>query len=116
MMSDKTLLEKFDELIFWIKLSVMPTIRKVIVDNLRSDVDKLVYHLSDGKRSTRDIAGIITRGGRSITHVTIRNMWKKWAILYMVMPTKRKGRYKRIVGLESIGIEIPSLEATVANE
>lgn len=115
-MSEKALLEKLDELIFWTKLSAMSSIRKVIVDNLRSDIDKLVYQLSDGNRSTRGIANAITRGGRSITHVTITNMWKKWAILNLVMPTQRKGRYKRIISLESLGIEIPQLEVSSENE
>lgn len=115
-MSDKELLEKLDELIFWTKLSAMPNIRKVIVDNLRSDIDKLVYQLSDENRSTREIADIITRGGRNISHVTVMNMWKKWAILDMVMPSGRRGRYRRIVSLESIGIEIPPLEVATENE
>ena len=111
-----TLLEKLDELIFWTRLSAMPSIRKTIVDNLRSDIDKLVYHFSDGNRSTREIATMIIRGGRRITHVTVMNMWRKWAILNMVMPTQRRGRYRRIVSLESLGIEIPQLEVSSEEE
>jgi len=106
----EALLEKLDELIFWIKLSVMPTIRKTIVDHLRSDIDKLVYELSDGNRSTREIASMVSRVGRDISHVTVANMWKKWAILNLVMPAQRRGRYERLISLESIGIEVPQLE------
>jgi len=104
------LIAKLDELIFWTKLSVLPAIRKVIVDNLRSDIDKLVYELSDGKRSTREIASIITKGGRKISYVTVANMWKKWSILNIVMPAQRKGRYKKIISIESLGIQVPKIE------
>jgi len=112
----ETLLEKLDELIFWTKLSVMPTIRKTVVDYLRSDIDKLVYELSDGERSTREIAQIISRGGREISHVTVARMWSKWSILNLVMPAQRKGRYKRLISLESLGIEVPELEVSLEVE
>ena len=108
-MSERALIEKLDELILWTKFSAMPTLRKTIVDYLRSDIDKLVYELSDGSRSTRDIAQMISSGGRDISHVTIANMWRKWSILNIVMPAQRKGRYRRLVSLESIGIEVPQL-------
>jgi len=110
----KSLSEKLEELIFWTKFSAFPTFRALLIDNLRDDVDKLVYELSDGERSTRDIAHTISREGRRITHVTIANMWKKWAILNLVIPAERKGRYKRAISLESLGIEIPEVETTPA--
>ena len=115
-MSERDLLERLDELIFWTRLSAMPSIRKTVVDNLRTDIDKLVYQLSDGNRSTREIANTIRQGGRSITHVTVANMWKKWVILDLVMPTRRRGRYMRVISLESLGIEIPQLEVPSENE
>jgi len=101
--------EKLDELIFWTRFSALPALRASLVDALREDVDKLVYELSNGERSTRDITRMISRGGRRITHATVANMWKKWSILNLVMPAQRKGRYKRLVSLESLGIEIPQL-------
>lgn len=112
-MSDvQSLSEKLDELIFWTKFSALPTFRALLMDDLREDVDKLVYELSDGERSTRDIARTISRGGRKITHATVANMWKKLAIQNLVIPAQRKGRYKRAVSLETLGIEIPEVEAT----
>jgi len=108
-LSEKNLLDALGELIFWTKLSAMPSIRKTIVDNLRSDTDKLVYELSDGNRSTREIANIISKRGKKISYVTIANMWKKWSILNIVMSAQRKGRYKKIISLESLGIEVPKI-------
>jgi len=104
--------EKLDELIFWTKFSALPTFRALLMDTLREDVDKLVYELSNGERSTRDIAQTVLRSGRRITHVTVANMWKKWSILNLVMPAQRKGRHKRVISLESLGIEIPQLEVS----
>lgn len=116
-MSDvQSLSEKLDELIFWTKFSALPTFRALLMDTLREDIDKLVYELSDGERSTRDIARMVSRGGRRITHVTVANMWKKWAILHLVMAAQRKGRYKRVISLESLGIEIPQIEVSSEDE
>lgn len=109
-MSEREIIDRLNELIFWTRFSAMPTFRASLLENLRTDVDKLVYELSDGNRSTREIASMISRGGRSVTHVTVSNMWRKWAILNLVMLAERRGRYRRIYPLESMGIEVPSLE------
>jgi hypothetical protein len=107
---EKTLSEKIDELIFWTKFSALPTFRALLMDTLREDVDKIVYELSDGEKSTREIAYMISARGRRITHVTIANMWKKWSIMNLVMPAQREGRYKKVLSLKELGIEIPKLE------
>lgn len=105
-----SLSEKLDELIFWTKFSVLPTFSALLKDALRDDTDKLVYELSDGNRSTREIARLISKGGRKITHVTVANMWQKWSLMNLVMPARRRGRYRRVVSLESMGIEVPKVE------
>lgn len=105
----ESLSEKLDELIFWSRFSALPQFRALLIDTLREDIDKLVYELSDGRRSTREISKTISRGGRTITHATVANMWKKWSILNLVMPAQRKGRFKRLVSLKSLGIEKPQL-------
>ena len=115
MSESESLSEKLDELIFWTRFSALPTFRALLMDTLREDVDKLVYELSDGERSTREIAQIVSRGGRRIAHATVANMWRKWSLMNLVMPAGRRGRYRRVVSLESIGIEIPPLE-TVRSE
>ena len=110
MSETRSLSEKLDELIFWTKFSALPTFRALLTGTLRDDVDKLVYELSDGERSTREIARLISRGGRRITHTTVANMWQKWSLMNLVMPAERRGRHRRVVSLESIGIEVPSCE------
>lgn len=104
-----SLSEKLDELIFWTRFTALPTFTSLLKNALRDDIGKLVYQLSDGERSTREIANLISRGGRRITHATVANMWQKWSLMSLVMPARRRGRYRRVVSLESIGIEVPSV-------
>jgi len=116
-LSDSTFLsEKLDELIFWTKFSALPTFSALLKNALRDDVDKLIYELSDGERSTREIERLITGGGRRVTHATVANLWQKWNLTNLVMPAMRRGRYKRVVPLESIGIDVPPLRVTTTEE
>lgn len=94
----------------------MPTFSALLKNALRDDVDKLIYELSDGERSTREIERLITGGGRRVTHATVANLWQKWNLTNLVMPAMRRGRYKRVVPLESIGIDVPPLRVTTTEE
>ncbi len=80
---------------------------------LRDEIDKMVYELSDGKRSTRDIAQIVCSSGRKTSHVTVGNLWEKWSLLNLVIPANRKGRVKRVLSLDSIGISVPKYTSAV---
>ena len=102
--------DKIDELIFWVKYSVWKTLLTDLKVNLKDDVDKLVYELSDGKNSTRDIAQIISKSGRKVTHVTVANLWQRWASVPIVIPTSKTGRYRKVVSLKTTGIEIPAID------
>lgn len=108
--------EKLDELIFWTKFSALPTFTALLRNELRSDVDKLIYELSDGERSTREIARLISEGGKKVTHTSVANMWQKLSIMNLVMPVRRKGRYKKAVSLDSIGIKIPELDLSAGKK
>lgn len=109
MVEEELIIDKLDELIFWTKFSALPTFRSLLLENLKGEIDQLVYELSDGERSTRDIAKILSKGGLRITHVTVANMWNKWLILNLVIPAKRKGRYRKVLSLESVGIKTPPI-------
>jgi len=53
---------------------------------------------------------MLTKGGRKLTHVTVANMWQRWNILNIVIPAERVGRFKKVLSLESLGIEIPPIK------
>lgn len=101
--------EELAEIKVWIRVSALPVIRKAALENLRGSIDKLVYELSDGTRSTREIASEVTTAKKSIAHTTVANMWKRWAAIGLVVPSARIGRYKKVTSLESLGIEIPKI-------
>ena len=60
-----------------------------------------IYQLTDGNNSTRDIAAKLTQ---KCTHVTVSNIWKKWASKWIVIPAETKGRFKAAFNLEEYGI------------
>jgi len=97
------------------KFSAMSTFIPILRNSLRDDIDKLVYELSDGERTTREIAQKVTESGRKISHVTVANMWEKWQLQNLVLEANRKGRFKRIISLESIGMKIPESLVSVDN-
>jgi hypothetical protein len=96
------------ELVRWSKFEVIPKLRTVLEQNLPSDKEKKIYELSDGERSTRDIAKL-----SGVSHQTIANYWEKWSKLGIVDTTETKeGRYRRICSLEQVGLEVPEVKVT----
>lgn len=109
-MSEEFDSEKLDELIFWVRYPVWKTFLNDLKTTLRDDVDKLVYELSDGKNSTRDIAQNVIKMGKKVSNVTVANMWQKWALIPLVIPARTTGRYRKVVSLKSVGIDLPILD------
>ena len=68
---------------------------------------KKIYHLSNGKNSSRSIAENV-----SVSHSTILNYWNTWSNFNIVEPIPVKGggsRYKKIFNLEDFGITTPKI-------
>jgi len=104
--SQKTV-ELLEEILKWVKFLGWKSAKEVLLDTLKDDISKLVYHYSDGSTS-RDIAKKLP-----ISHMTVTVYWKKWAKIGIVEPFKVKGggkRYKKIFDLEEFGIEIPEIK------
>lgn len=98
----KEIIELLQELLKWIKASTRPIIKKLFEDNIKTDVEKLVYELSDGK-SSPIIASIV-----GIDPSTVRDYWGKWANAGMmeVCPNYKR-RYCKLFSLSELGIEAP---------
>lgn len=106
----KQIRDELREMKIWLKISGLPALRRMLSENLRDDVDKLVYEFSDGDRSTREIADKVKQIGKEISHATVANLWKRWAITGLVEPSEKyQGRYKKAFSLESLGIETPKI-------
>lgn len=97
---------KIDQLLKWTRFAGLQQLKNTLTQTLTSDRELLIYELSDGERTTREIAKLVNLG--SITTVT--NYWKKWSKLGIVEPSpKRRGRFHRFCSLEEIGLTIPPI-------
>ncbi len=94
------------ELLKWIRIDVKIRVKQAIESEFSEEKKIVVYHFSDG-RSSDDIERLLNK---TVTDVTIRSWWKKWARLgFMELHPEYKKRYVRVFNLEDFGIDIPDL-------
>jgi hypothetical protein len=107
----KRTVELLEELLKWIKVSNIPTIKKIFKENIQTDTEKLVYELSDGK-SSPVIASVV-----GIDSSTVRAFWHKWAdaSLMTVCPNYMR-RFCRLFSLGELGIEVPEIKELIQDE
>lgn len=112
-MNDERVIHLLEEILKWTKISGIQQVKELLLNTLNTDLDKLIYHYSDG-RSTREVA---TAVGLK-THTHIPSYWKRWATIGIVEPLKVKRgiRYRRIFPLEDFGILIPTVEKQMKRE
>jgi hypothetical protein len=109
----KSIENKLNQLLKWTRFAGLQQLRNVLTQNLTTDKELLIYELSDGERTTRDIATIVRVG----SNATIASYWKKWSKLGIVEPSqKRQGRFQRICSLEEVGLTIPPISETQVEE
>lgn len=109
----KRIIELLEESLKWQRFEGAQLAKKILKDLLSKDVDKLIYHYSDGKGS-KDIAVLA-----GVSDFTVRSYWKKWNVEGLVVPSNKfKGRYERVFSLEDFGIEVPQTKTTqqITNE
>ena len=109
------LFQMISEISKWTKFIGKQELRKILLDTLKEDFEKIIYELSDGK-SLRTISEICKKNGFSVGKDAINTYWDKWVCLGIVEPSvKYKGRFERIVSLKEVGLEVPkfNLEKTI---
>lgn len=106
----KSIESKLDNLLKWTRFAGMQQLRTILSQNLTKDVEMIIYELSDGERSTREIAKL-----SGVSNATVANYWKRWSALGIVEPSeKREGRFRRICSLAEVGLTVPPLPKIVA--
>ncbi|MGA2934073.1 MAG: hypothetical protein ABSD81_02840 [Methanomicrobiales archaeon] len=80
--------------------------RGVLESTLDTETKRMIYHLSDGKRGSVEIAGL-----SKTSDSTVRRYWASWAKLGIAESFKVRGgdRYKKSFDLEDFGIPVPEL-------
>lgn len=105
------IIELQKEILNWIEILGRERLVKVAQENLVKEEEKIVYHLSDGASSV-EISKVAP-----VSHMTVTNYWKKWAPLGLVKPSKKwKGRFEKVLPLESLGIEVPQIKSGEASK
>jgi hypothetical protein len=105
----KRIESELHQLLKWTRLAGLQQLKIIISQSLTSDKELAAYELSDGERTTRDIAKLAKIG----SNATVANYWKKWSLLGIVEPSeKRQGRFQKIVSLQEVGLSLPPLLET----
>lgn len=78
--------------------------RQLIEENLTRQIERRVYELSDGLRSSRDIEKEI---GKEVTQRTVVSWWQRWVKLGIAekSPTY-SGRVRKLIPLDEVGLTI----------
>lgn len=92
-----------EEQLRWSRLAGMEQLRTIFEKNLPSNEEKIVYELSDGEMSVRDIEKLTNIGRTKIS-----SLWKKWYRMGIMEKSEmyEGKRLKRAFSLADVGIEI----------
>jgi DNA-binding MarR family transcriptional regulator len=84
---------------------------KSVIDDALSAEDpedqeelRIIYHLSDGENSTRDIAEHV-----SVKKDAISARQKSWAKMGLLEKEHSRAPYKNVISLEEAGLEVPQI-------
>ena len=103
------IIELLGEILRWTRLQGVQNARAVLTTALKTDTDKIIYHLSDGRPSGQ-IAKVC-----GLTEMSVRNYWRRWFTLGITQPSKKyKGRFERSFSLEDLGIKVPAMPTVSA--
>jgi transposase-like protein len=97
------MIELLEGILRWIKVTSIPSVKKLLEDMLASKEEKIAYHYSDG-RGSQEVAKFA-----GVSFGTVTRWWKTWMRAGIAEPLGTRGgeRAKRVFSLEDFGIEIP---------
>ena len=90
----------------WLRFLALPELRRTVQENLKTKEQKRIFELSDGKNSSYDISTRLSQEGIKVSDDTVRNYWKRWFDLGIVIPSDRySGRFGKMIGLEGLAVK-----------
>lgn len=100
---------KLDQLLKWTRFAGLQQLHTILNQNLTTDAEMLIFELSDGEHTTREVARLAGIG----SNATVAGYWKRWSKLGIVEQSqKRQGRFQRICSLEEVGLTVPPMQAS----
>lgn len=97
---------RLDEICMWLRFQNRPALKVLLEDVLRSKRDRLVYKLTNGSNSAKEIAQ-----AAGVSQPRISQIWARWKELGIIMEEAGvQGRYRHICSLSELGLEIEPSE------
>lgn len=111
MSEEEKIVELLREILKWIRFSGLENVRNELRRVLDTDKKRLVYSLSNGEKTSREIAKV-----SGVSDFTVRNWWSEWFTNGIVDPKRVRGgtRYVKSFNLEKFGLILPELGKTRA--
>ena len=97
-------LKTLQEILKWIRFQAKPGLRELVVRVLDTPTKMVVYELSDGASSTREIAA-----KAHISFQTVAHYWENWSKVGIVEEAEEyQGRSRHICSLQELGLDVPA--------
>ncbi|WP_428325780.1 hypothetical protein [Nitrosopumilus sp.] len=93
------------EILKWVKVSSLSSVKEHLTTILKTDTEKLIYHFSDGNNPTTQVVKMAQSSSQKVS-----DCWKEWKTQGIGETVEVKGgvRFKRTFNLEDFGIDIPT--------
>lgn len=102
--SQREILENQHEIKRFLRFLAHRQLRQLIEEKLQKQIERRVYELTDGQRSSRDIE---TEIDKEVTQRTVVSWWQNWQKLGLVEPSPRySGRMQKVISLDEIGVPL----------
>lgn len=94
----------------WLRLLGLQALRALLAEILLTDKQKLVYELSDGSRTVREIGKLAGVGAG-----TVSVLWREWmAVGICTESSQRAGRAQHVTPMSRLGMVVPGVAKDVA--
>lgn len=89
----------------WLRLLGLQALRPLLEQVLSTEKQRLVYELSDGQRTTREVGRLAT-----VSAGTVSRLWSEWLAVGICSEVHgASGRAQHLASLSSLGIIVPGL-------
>ena len=114
---DEEVKETLNNIERWMKIIGIQQTRPLLMEMLSSEDPeeeknlRIIYHLSNGENSTRDIADRVSVGKTAVSR-----RQKRWAKIGLVEKEHSRAPYQHVISLEEAGIPVPDIPDPEADE